>query len=70
MRKSHVRESSGALGSRQAHKWIIAADSVAVLTGAGISAESGIPTFMKHLHERGEISDAEYNAWKKKRGSS
>lgn len=30
---------------RQAREWLAAAQSVAVLTGAGISAESGIPTF-------------------------
>ena len=30
---------------RQAREWIQSAASVAVLTGAGISAESGIPTF-------------------------
>jgi len=30
---------------QQAREWIEAADSVAVLTGAGISAESGVPTF-------------------------
>jgi NAD-dependent deacetylase len=30
---------------QQARRWIEAAESVAVLTGAGISAESGIPTF-------------------------
>ncbi|MBZ5617894.1 MAG: NAD-dependent deacylase [Acidobacteriia bacterium] len=29
----------------QAREWLAQADSVAVLTGAGISAESGIPTF-------------------------
>jgi NAD-dependent deacetylase len=29
----------------QAREWIDAAESVAILTGAGISAESGIPTF-------------------------
>jgi NAD-dependent deacetylase len=29
----------------QAREWIAAAENVAVLTGAGISAESGIPTF-------------------------
>jgi len=29
----------------QAREWIISARSVAVLTGAGISAESGVPTF-------------------------
>lgn len=29
----------------QAHEWISKAESIAVLTGAGISAESGIPTF-------------------------
>ncbi len=32
-------------GVEQAREWIAQADSVAVLTGAGISAESGIPTF-------------------------
>jgi NAD-dependent deacetylase len=30
---------------QQARDWIAAANSVAVLTGAGISAESGVPTF-------------------------
>jgi NAD-dependent protein deacetylase/lipoamidase len=30
---------------QQARAWIEAADAVAVLTGAGISAESGVPTF-------------------------
>jgi NAD-dependent deacetylase len=30
---------------QQAHAWIVAASRVAALTGAGISAESGIPTF-------------------------
>jgi len=30
---------------QQAREWIQAADAVAVLTGAGISAESGVPTF-------------------------
>jgi len=30
---------------QQAREWIQSADAVAVLTGAGISAESGIPTF-------------------------
>ena len=30
---------------RQAREWIRSADTVAVLTGAGISAESGVPTF-------------------------
>src|ERR1700730_12602042 len=29
----------------RARHWLAAADSIAVLTGAGISAESGIPTF-------------------------
>jgi NAD-dependent deacetylase len=29
----------------QAREWIKAAESIAVLTGAGISAESGVPTF-------------------------
>jgi NAD-dependent deacetylase len=29
----------------EARKWVQAADSIAVLTGAGISAESGVPTF-------------------------
>ena len=29
----------------QAREWLAAAESVAVLTGAGISAESGVPTF-------------------------
>jgi NAD-dependent deacetylase len=29
----------------RARSWIQAADSIAVLTGAGISAESGVPTF-------------------------
>jgi NAD-dependent protein deacetylase/lipoamidase len=32
-------------GLRQAAEWISAAQRVAVLTGAGISAESGVPTF-------------------------
>ena len=32
-------------GVDQAREWVSQADSVAVLTGAGISAESGIPTF-------------------------
>jgi NAD-dependent deacetylase len=32
-------------GLRQAREWIENAQSIAVLTGAGISAESGIPTF-------------------------
>ena len=30
---------------QQAREWIDSAEAVAVLTGAGISAESGIPTF-------------------------
>ena len=30
---------------QQAREWIQAANAVAVLTGAGISAESGVPTF-------------------------
>ncbi len=37
----HVRVS----GLEQARSWLAAARSIAVLTGAGISAESGIPTF-------------------------
>ncbi len=32
-------------GISQAREWLAQADSVAVLTGAGISAESGVPTF-------------------------
>jgi NAD-dependent deacetylase len=32
-------------GIQEAREWLAAATSVAVLTGAGISAESGIPTF-------------------------
>jgi len=39
MPEARQRESS------RARDWIEAADSVAVLTGAGISAESGVPTF-------------------------
>ncbi len=32
-------------GIEQARKWLADAESVAVLTGAGVSAESGVPTF-------------------------
>ena len=32
-------------GIEQAREWIAQAEAVAVLTGAGISAESGVPTF-------------------------
>ena len=32
-------------GIEQTREWLRAAQSVAVLTGAGISAESGVPTF-------------------------
>ena len=36
---------SGIEGLEQARQWIEGASSIAVLTGAGISAESGVPTF-------------------------
>jgi NAD-dependent deacetylase len=39
------RTRSGESGLAQAREWLAQATSVAVLTGAGISAESGVPTF-------------------------